>query len=123
MVRRAMRHRRGRSGRLLPAHPTRCPGLSSESPPMPSVDPELCRTESAAPAPRVALDDVDRRLLRILQVDGRITNLKLAGLVGLSSASTHERVRRLVRDGTICGFSARLNPRLLRAGLLVFAEV
>ena len=69
------------------------------------------------------LDDVDLRLLRILQADGRITNLKLAAAVGLSSASTHERVKRLVRDGTILGFAARLNPGLLHAGLLVFAEV
>ena len=77
--------------------------------------------ESAASAG--ALDDVDLRLLRILQADGRITNLKLAAAVGLSSASTHERVKRLVRDGTILGFGARLNPNLLQAGLLVFAEV
>ena len=69
------------------------------------------------------LDEVDLRLLRVLQADGRITNLKLAATVGLSSASTHERVRRLVRDGTILGFGARLNPALLQAGLLVFAEV
>jgi Lrp/AsnC family leucine-responsive transcriptional regulator len=69
------------------------------------------------------LDEVDLRLLRVLQADGRITNLKLAATVGLSSASTHERVRRLVRDGTILGFGARLNPTLLQAGLLVFAEV
>jgi Lrp/AsnC family leucine-responsive transcriptional regulator len=79
---------------------------------------------AAAPAPGgTALDDVDRRLLRILQSDGRITNLALAAAVGLSSASTHERVKRLVRDGTILGFGARLNPALLEAGLLVFAEV
>ncbi len=69
------------------------------------------------------LDDVDLRLLRILQADGRITNLALAAAVGLSSASTHERVKRLVRDGVILGFGARLNPNLLEAGMLVFAEV
>jgi Lrp/AsnC family leucine-responsive transcriptional regulator len=77
--------------------------------------------ETAVPAS--ALDEVDLRLLRILQADGRITNLKLAAAVGLSSASTHERVKRLLRDGTILGFCARLNPNLLQAGLLVFAEV
>jgi len=80
----------------------------------------------AAEAPAAsagALDELDLRLLRILQADGRITNLKLAAAVGLSSASTHERVKRLVRDGTILGFNARLNPNLLQAGLLVFAEV
>ena len=82
--------------------------------------------DTAAGAPGAGgapLDDVDRRLLRILQADGRITNLKLAAAVGLSSAGTHERVRRLVRDGAILGFGARLNPSLLQAGLLVFAEV
>jgi Lrp/AsnC family leucine-responsive transcriptional regulator len=76
-----------------------------------------------APAGAAGLDELDLQLLRILQVDGRITNLKLAETVGLSSASTHERVRRLVRDGYIVGFNARLNPALLHAGLLVFAEV
>ncbi|HEY8975961.1 MAG TPA: Lrp/AsnC family transcriptional regulator, partial [Burkholderiaceae bacterium] len=76
-----------------------------------------------APAGGGALDDVDRALLRILQADGRITNLKLAQAVGLSSASTQERVKRLLRDGTILSFNARLNPALLQAGLLVFAEV
>ena len=116
---------------------------------MPSADPDLREAASAAAndsgvhRPRVrqarardgaapaavpagasdTLDDVDLRLLRILQADGRITNLKLAATVGLSSASTHERVKRLVRDGTILGFGARLNPLLLQAGLLVFAEV
>ena len=82
---------------------------------------------ATSPAPRVAspagLDEVDLRLLRILQSDGRITNLKLAQAIGLSSAGTHERMRRLVRDGYILGFGARLNPALLRAGMLVFAEV
>jgi Lrp/AsnC family leucine-responsive transcriptional regulator len=81
------------------------------------------KTAEAPAASAGALDDVDLRLLRILQADGRITNLKLAAAVGLSSASTHERVKRLVRDGTILGFNARLNPNLLQAGLLVFAEV
>ena len=78
---------------------------------------------SEASTPAATLDEVDLRLLRILQSDGRITNLKLAAAVGLSSASTHQRVKRLVRDGAILGFGARLNPGLLQAGLLVFAEV
>ena len=80
-------------------------------------------TDGGDAAPGGTLDEVDCRLLRILQADGRITNLKLAQAVGLSSASTHERVKRLLRDGTILGFGARLNPELLQAGLLVFAEV
>jgi Lrp/AsnC family leucine-responsive transcriptional regulator len=78
---------------------------------------------AVAPSNVVGLDETDLRLLRALQADGRITNLKLAEAVGLSSAGTHERVRRLVRDGYILGFAARLNPALLQAGMLVFAEV
>jgi Lrp/AsnC family transcriptional regulator, leucine-responsive regulatory protein len=89
-----------------------------------SVRPPRDEATAGAPAaPGGTLDDLDLHLLRILQTDGRISNLKLAAAVGLSSASTHERVRRLVRDGAILGFSARLNPNLLQAGLLVFAEV
>ena len=78
------------------------------------------RDATAASTP---VDDIDLKLLRILQADGRITNLALAAAVGLSSASTHERVKRLVRDEVILGFGARLNPILLEAGMLVFAEV
>jgi Lrp/AsnC family leucine-responsive transcriptional regulator len=79
---------------------------------------------AAGSAPNPAgLDDIDLRLLRTLQADGRITNLRLAESVGLSSAGTHERMRRLVRDGYILGFGARLNAGLLQAGMLVFAEV
>jgi Lrp/AsnC family transcriptional regulator, leucine-responsive regulatory protein len=75
---------------------------------------------SAAPYP---LDTIDRRILRELQADGRITNLKLAEAVHLSPTAVLERVKRLTRDGVILGYSARLNPALLGAGLLVFIEV
>ncbi len=75
---------------------------------------------SAAPYP---LDSIDRRILRELQADGRITNLKLAEAVHLSPTAVLERVKRLTRDGVILGYEARLNPALLGAGLMVFIEV
>jgi Lrp/AsnC family transcriptional regulator, leucine-responsive regulatory protein len=75
---------------------------------------------SAAPYP---LDTIDRRILRELQADGRITNLKLAEAVHLSPTAVLERVKRLTRDGVILGYEARLNPALLGAGLMVFIEV
>lgn len=74
-------------------------------------------------SPTPPLDDIDLKLLRLLQDDGRLPNLKLAEAVGLSPAAVHERVRRLVREGVILGFEAVLNPALLDASLLVFAEV
>jgi Lrp/AsnC family transcriptional regulator, leucine-responsive regulatory protein len=69
------------------------------------------------------LDAIDRRILRELQADGRITNLKLAEAVHLSPTAVLERVKRLTRDGVIRGYEARLDPALLGAGLMVFIEV
>ena len=70
-----------------------------------------------------ALDKTDRRILRVLQSDGRISNLKLAEAVHLSPAAVLERVKRLQREGFILGYEARLNPARLGAGLLVFVEI
>jgi Lrp/AsnC family leucine-responsive transcriptional regulator len=69
------------------------------------------------------IDKIDRRILRVLQADGRISNLKLAETVHLSPTAVLERVKRLTRDGYILGYEARLNPVKLGAGLLVFVEV
>ncbi|PPE66757.1 Lrp/AsnC ligand binding domain-containing protein [Caldimonas caldifontis] len=70
-----------------------------------------------------SLDKIDRKILRILQEDGRIANLKLAEAVHLSPTAVLERVKRLTRDGYILGYEARLNPHLLGAGMMVFVEV
>ena len=69
------------------------------------------------------LDKIDLRILRVLQADGRISNLKLADEVHLSATAVLERVKRLTRDGYILGYEARLNPVLLGAGLMVFVEI
>ncbi len=69
------------------------------------------------------LDKIDRRILALLQADGRLSNLKLAEAVHLSPTAVLERVRRLTRDGYVLGYEARLNPKLLDAGLMVFVEV
>ena len=69
------------------------------------------------------LDRIDRKILSILQEDGRIANLKLAEAVALSPTAVLARVQRLTRDGFILGYEARLNPLKLGAGMLVFVEV
>jgi Lrp/AsnC family leucine-responsive transcriptional regulator len=88
------------------------------------------RTKSGArppaePPPRAieGLDRTDQRILRALQAEGRITNLELAQRVHLSPTAVLERVKRLTREGYILGYSARLDPAKLGAGLLVFIEV
>jgi DNA-binding Lrp family transcriptional regulator len=64
------------------------------------------------------IDKIDRRILSILQTDGRISAVDLAERVGLSPTTTGERLRRLLKEGYITGFGARLNPHLLGFGLL-----
>jgi Lrp/AsnC family leucine-responsive transcriptional regulator len=69
------------------------------------------------------IDKIDAKILRVLQKDGRISNLKLAEQVHLSPTAVLERVKRLTRDEFILGYEARLNPDKLGAGLMVFIEV
>ena len=69
------------------------------------------------------VDKIDAKILRVLQRDGRISNLKLAEEVHLSPTAVLERVKRLTRDRFILGYEARLNPDKLGAGLMVFVEI
>jgi Lrp/AsnC family leucine-responsive transcriptional regulator len=70
-----------------------------------------------------SFDRIDARILRALQRDGRTSNIRLAEEVQLSPTAVLERVKRLTRDGYILGYTARLNPAKLGAGMLVFVEV
>ena len=69
------------------------------------------------------IDKIDAKILRVLQRDGRISNLKLAEEVHLSPTAVLERVKRLTRDNFILGYEAKLNPDKLGAGMMVFVEV
>ena len=69
------------------------------------------------------LDRIDRRLLSLLQGDGRLAIAELARRVHLSATPCLERVRRLEREGYIRGYTADLDPALLGAGLIAFVEV
>ncbi|GGB57674.1 AsnC family transcriptional regulator [Roseibium aquae] len=73
------------------------------------------------PAP--SLDQTDRKILKFLQADGRITTTELAERIGLSVNATGERFRRLMREGFITRFSAELDPDKVGRGLLVFVEI
>lgn len=70
-----------------------------------------------------ALDDTDRRILRVLQADGRITNAELAQRCNLSPAACFDRVRRLRERGVITGYAALVDPTKVDRGLLIFVEV
>ena len=69
------------------------------------------------------LDDTDRRLLRLLQAEGRISNQELAERSNLSPSACSDRVRRLRESGYIRSFSAVLDPGKVDRALLIFVEV
>ena len=70
-----------------------------------------------------ALDDVDHRLLDLLQADASRTNQALAQAAGVSPATALRRVKRLTESGVIERQVALLAPRLANAGLTAIAEV
>jgi DNA-binding Lrp family transcriptional regulator len=72
---------------------------------------------------RVKLDRIDRRILRDLQGDGRMTNVDLAKRAGISAPPCLRRVRALEASGYIRGYHADINPEALGFGVTVFAQV
>lgn len=67
--------------------------------------------------PKYNLDRTDRRILTVLQKDGRLSNKELAAAVHLAPSSCHGRVRRLQEIGALRGFHADVDPRALGVGL------
>ena len=66
------------------------------------------------------IDDVDMKILGILQADGRTSHAEVARQVGLVGSAVHERVKKLEERGIVRGYSARLDPEALGKRLLAF---
>lgn len=69
------------------------------------------------------LDRIDNRILKILEIDGRLPVTELADRVGLSKSPCQVRLKRLQKDGYILGFRAVLNDTKLEREHVAFAEV
>lgn len=69
------------------------------------------------------LDATDRRILTVLQKEGRISNAELSERVNLSPSACHRRVQRLESDGYIAGYVALLDARRLGRPTTVFVEI
>lgn len=69
------------------------------------------------------LDSIDLRILHAVQIDGRITKVKLAEVVGLSPTPCWNRLRKLEEAGIICGYHARIVPRKIASFSWVLMEV
>jgi len=71
----------------------------------------------------IRLDRLDLKILATLQEAGRISNLELAELVGLSATPCMQRVRRMEAAGYIRGYGAQLDIDRICANLVVFTEI
>jgi DNA-binding Lrp family transcriptional regulator len=69
------------------------------------------------------LDDIDKRILRALQRDGRMANNDLANEVGLSPSPCLRRVKLLEEAGVIDRYVAVLNPASIGKGLTFFTRI
>jgi Lrp/AsnC family leucine-responsive transcriptional regulator len=69
------------------------------------------------------IDDIDRKILSLLQVNSRSSNAELARNVGLTVSSVHERVKKLEHKGVITGYTITVNPELLGKPLLAFIRL
>ncbi|WP_417480628.1 Lrp/AsnC family transcriptional regulator [Maricaulis maris] len=71
----------------------------------------------------IALDEIDRRILRVLQSDGRITVVDLAERIGLSPTPCKRRVQRLEETGLISGYVAKIDRKASGFGVTAFVSV
>jgi Lrp/AsnC family leucine-responsive transcriptional regulator len=68
-------------------------------------------------------DEIDLKIVRMLQEDGRITNLELSNKIGLSPGPTLERVKKLEKQKVIEGYHARINKKRAGLGVSVMIQV
>lgn len=68
-------------------------------------------------------DDIDIRILQLLQADARMSNAAIARDVGLAPSAVFQRIRKLEGEGVIQGYHAHLDPVAIDKGLLAFISV
>ena len=68
-------------------------------------------------------DEIDKKILNILQENGRITNADLASKVGLSPPPMLERVKKLEKNGVITKYVALLDPKKINKSTIVFVSI
>jgi Lrp/AsnC family leucine-responsive transcriptional regulator len=67
----------------------------------------------------ISLDDVDHKILKVLQEHGRMPNADVATKVNVSPATCHRRIQRLIDTGVISNIKAELNPQAVNRGAMV----
>lgn len=70
-----------------------------------------------------ALDKIDRRILRELKNDGRLSNVQLAERINMSPSACLRRVQELEKTGVIKGYRAVIDPARVGRSVIVFVSV
>ena len=71
----------------------------------------------------MAIDDIDLRILDMLQRNGKLSQAKIAGAVGLTTPSVNERIKKMERHGMIRGFVALLDHEKMGFPLTAYVDV
>ncbi|MBI3660983.1 Lrp/AsnC family transcriptional regulator [Candidatus Acetothermia bacterium] len=69
------------------------------------------------------IDEIDEKILSIIQKDARTPNAEIARQVGMAPSAIFERIRKLEEQAVIHGYETRLNPREFGLGLVAFIFV
>lgn len=69
------------------------------------------------------MDEIDRRILDILQRDGKVSQARIAETVGLTTPSVNERIKKLETRGFIRRFAALLDPQMVGMPLVAYVDV
>jgi len=70
-----------------------------------------------------ALDEIDKKLLNILQVNSRITIRELSEKLHLSTTPIHERIKKLEKNGFIKQYITLVDPKMIGKKLIVYISV
>ena len=71
----------------------------------------------------MTIDEIDLRILDMLQRNGKLSQAKIAGAVGLTTPSVNERIKKMERHGMIKGFVALLDHEKMGFPLTAYVDV
>ena len=71
----------------------------------------------------MSIDEIDLRILDMLQRNGKLSQARIAGAVGLTTPSVNERIKKMERHGMIKGFVALLDHEKMGLPLTAYVDI
>ena len=71
----------------------------------------------------IEIDDIDRKIIEMLEADSRVSFVEIARVIGLSDPTIHLRVKKLQEAGIIEKFTVILTPEKVEKGVAAFIEI